>query len=84
MSNQEFSPALEFSQILPKFLPGYESTENMIYFFCKIIIFRLNKEKDDRQSAYIYFNFFHETVNSQNLERADRIAQVIFVLHIAL
>ena len=24
------------------------------------------KEKDDTQSAYVYFNFFHETVPSHN------------------
>ena len=32
------------------------------------IIFRLNKEKDNIRSAYVYFNFFHETVNSHNSE----------------
>ena len=34
---------------------------------------RLNKEKDNIQSEYMYmcayFNFFHETVNSHNLEK---------------
>ena len=28
--------------------------------------------------------FFHETVNSNNLERANHIAQVIFVFHSAM
>ena len=38
-----------FSQTLPRFSPGYEGTENIIYLFYKIIIFRLNKEKGDIQ-----------------------------------
>ena len=48
---ERFSPAREFSQTLPSFSPGYEGTENMFYFFYKII-FRLNKKKDDIRSAY--------------------------------
>ena len=59
------TPAQEFSQTLSSFSPGYEGTENMFYFFYKIIIFRLNKEKDDIRSAYVYFNFFHKTVCSR-------------------
>ena len=39
-------PAGEFSQTLPRFSPGYEGTDNMFYFFYKIIIFRFNEEKD--------------------------------------
>ena len=31
------------------------------YFFYKIIIFRLKKEKDNIRSSYAYFNFFHKT-----------------------
>ena len=46
------------------FLPGYEGTEKRTFFFYIIIIFCLNKEKDDIRSAYVYLNFFHETVNS--------------------
>ena len=46
----------------------WENMENMFYFFYKIIIFSLYKKKDDIRSAYVYFNFFHETVNSHNLE----------------
>ena len=38
----------------PRFSPGYEGTENMFYFFYKIIIFRLNKGKDDIRSAYYF------------------------------
>ena len=57
-----FSPAREFSQTLPRFSTGYGDTENMFSLFYKIIIFRLNKEKDDILSAYVFFNFFHETV----------------------
>ena len=68
----------------PRFPPGYEGTENMFYFFYKINIFRLNKEKDDIRSTYIYFNFFHETVTSHNLETANHIAHAIFVLHSAI
>ena len=57
--------------------------ENMFYFFYKII-FRRNKKKDDKRDAYVYFNFFHETVNSHNLETANHIAHVIFVIHSAM
>ena len=39
---------------------------------------------DDIQSAYVYFNFFHETLNSHNLETVRHIAHVIFVLHSAM
>ena len=55
----------------------------IFFLFYKIIIFRLTKKKDIR-GAYLYFNFFHETVNSHYLETASFIAHVIFVLHIAL
>ena len=58
--------------------------ENKFYFFYKIIIFHFNKEKDDIQSAYVYFSFFHEAVNSVNLETANHIAHVIFLLHSAM
>ena len=51
----------------------------MFYFFYNII-FCLNKEKDAIQSAYIYFHFFFETVNSHNLETATHIAYVILVV----
>ena len=37
-------------------------------FFNKIMIFRLKKEKNDIRSAYAFFKFLHETVNSRNLE----------------
>ena len=67
-TQSRFLPAQEFSQALPRFSPGYEGTENMFYFFYKIIIFRINKEKDNIRSAY---DFFHETVNSHNLETAN-------------
>ena len=40
----------EFSQTLPKFLPGYEGQENMFY---KIIIFRLKREKEDILTAFV-------------------------------
>ena len=56
-----------------RFSPGYEGTDNMFYFFYKIIIFRFNKEKDYKQSAYVYLNFFHETVTSHNLETEPTI-----------
>ena len=52
-----------------------------VYFFYKIIIFHLNKEKDDIWSAYVNFNFFHKTINSHNLETANHIANIIFVLY---
>ena len=49
---------LNNSQTLPMFSPvEYEGTENMFYFFYKIIIFQLNKEKDDIQSAAQMYNF---------------------------
>ena len=62
------SLAREFSQTLSRFSPGYEGTDNMFYFFYKIIISYFNKEKDFIRSTYVYLNFFHETVTSQNLE----------------
>ena len=39
----------------PRFSPGYGGTDNMFYFFYKIIIFIVNKEKDDIRSAYSKF-----------------------------
>ena len=60
----------------PRFSPGYGGTENMFYFFYKIIIFRLNKEKDDIQSAYCKF--------SQLGDRVNHIAHVICVLNSAM
>ena len=66
---------------LPRFSLGFEGTENIIYFFYKFIIFRVNKKKDDIRSKYLYFDFFHETVNSHNLEGANNFVYVIFVLH---
>ena len=57
----------------------------MFYFFYKIFIFRFNKEKDELRSAYVYLNFFHETVTSHNFgDRTNHIAHVIFVLHSAM
>ena len=55
----------------------------MFYFFYKTIFCR-NKEKDDIRSAYVYFNFIHKAVNSHNLEAANHIAHVIFILHSAI
>ena len=73
------------SQSLLKFSPGYEkSRENMFYVFYKTITFRLNKEKDDIRNAYVKFYFFHEIVNSHNLEKANHIACVIFFFHSAI
>ena len=59
-------------KLSPRFSPGYEGTDNMFYFFYKIIIFRLNKEKYEAR-----------TENFQILKTANHIAQVIFVLHSA-
>ena len=57
-----------------------------IYFisFIKLLFFRRNKEKDDIRSAYVYFNVFHETVNSHILKADNYISHVIFVLHSAM
>ena len=46
----------------------------MFYFFYKIIIFHLNKQKDDMRSAYV------NLVNSYNLETANCIAHAIFAI----
>ena len=68
-------------RILKNFLPGYEGTDNMFYFFYKIITFR-QRRKNDIPSACLYnFNFFRESVNSYNLETANHIAHIIFVFH---
>ena len=45
----------EFSQTLPRFATGYGGTDNKFYFFYKIIIFNLFKEKDDIWSTYCKF-----------------------------
>ena len=37
-----------------------------------------NKVKDDIRSAYVYFSFFHETVNSHNLEIEPTILLTLF------
>ena len=47
-----FLPAQEFSLTLPRISPGYECIENMFYNFYKIMIFCLNKEKDDIWNTY--------------------------------
>ena len=78
------SPAREFSQILPRFSTEYEGTDNIFNFFYKISIFRLNKEKDDIRSAYIYFSFFNETVNSHNFEIEPTTLLTSFSCFIAL
>ena len=76
----EFSPARDFSQTLPRFLQGYEGTENMFYFFMKLFFSVLTKRKAIYVAYIFYFtDFFHETVNSQNLETT-----IIFVLHGAM
>ena len=77
------SPAGEFSQTLPRFSPDYEGTENIFYFFYKIIVFRFNKEKNNIRSACVYFNFFHETVTSHNLEIEATILLTSFLCFIA-
>ena len=58
----------------------------MFYFFYEIIIYHLNKKRklDDIRSTYAYFNFFNKTVNSHNLETANQVAQVVFLLHNAM
>ena len=70
---------------MQEFSPGYESTKNVLSLLYNYKL--ANKEKDDNNlyaKRYVYFNFFHETVNSYNLETANRIAHVIFVLHSAM
>ena len=78
-----FSPAREFSQTLPSFYQAVKAQITCFISFYKII-FRRNKEKGDLRSAYVYFNFIHQTVNSPNLEAANHIAHIIFVLHNAM
>ena len=51
----ESRSALGFLQTLPRFTPGYEGTDNMFYFFSKIIIFKHNKEEDDVRSVYVSY-----------------------------
>ena len=67
---------------MPKFSPGYEGTENMFWFFYQIIIFRLNKKKDDIQRGYVKSCLIHETVNFSTWRQPTIIiAQSIFMLH---
>ena len=65
---------------------AYEGTENMFYFFYKISIFRLNKEKDDIRSKRVFIlQFLSRNCNFSQLgDRAKHIAHVIFVLHSAI
>ena len=77
--NWGFSPAREFSQALPRFSPGYEGTENMFYFFYKIIVFRLNNEKGGIRSAYVKLYFILEAVNSHNLDAANTTAHTCWL-----
>ena len=67
-----------------RFSTGYGGTENIFYFFYNIIIFRLNKEKNVIRSSYVYFNFFHENVNSHNLEIEPTILLTSFPCFITL
>ena len=67
-----FSPAREFSQTLLRFSTGYEGTDNMFYFFYKIFIFIVNKEKDGLRSKYCKFS------------QSNHIAHAIFVFHSAM
>ena len=76
-----FLPAQEFSKTMPWFSPGYKSTDNISYFFFKMI--RLDKEKDNIRSKYVYFYFFRKTFNSHNFETTNHIAHVIFVFYSA-
>ena len=46
--------------------------------FIKLLFSVLTKRK--MICMYVYFNFFHETVNSHNLKTANHIAHVISVL----
>ena len=55
------SPAWEFSQTLPRFSAGYGGTDKMFYFFYKIIIFVVKKEKDDIRSAYCKFSLLGDS-----------------------
>ena len=48
------------------------------------LLFRFKKVKDDTQSAYVLFYFFHKAVNSYTLVTANHIFNAIFVLHIVL
>ena len=81
--------AFTFSRIrtnLPRFSLGYEGTDNMFYFFYKILIFRFNNEEDYIiPSARVKgLNFFHETVTSHNLETEATILLTSFSCFIAL
>ena len=65
-------------EVEPRFSPGYEGK-----IIIKIIL-PLDKEKDDIRSAYAYFKFFHESVNSHNLETEPIILLTSFSCFIAL
>ena len=58
---QGFSPAREFSQTLLRFSTGYGGTEAMFYFFYKIIIFIVNKEKGYIRSSYCKFSYLGDS-----------------------
>ena len=56
----------------------------MFYSFYEIIVFRLNKERDDIRSTYVYLSLVHETVNSHNLEIEPTTLLTSFSCFIAL
>ena len=67
MKTRGFSPAREFSQILHRFSPGYEGTENMFYFLNEIlhgltIVFYITFHRGKRFSC-----FFQTQLITQNL-----------------
>ena len=80
-NSRGFSPALEFSQTLPRFSTGYRGTENMFYF---LIIKLFSIYEREIRSAYVHFNFIPETVNSHNLETEATLSLTSFSWFIAL
>ena len=54
-------------------------------YFIKLLFSVLTKKKTIYEiRIHVYFNFFHKTVSSHNMETEQTILHVIFVLHSAM
>ena len=73
---------LENSQTLPRFSSAYEGTENCFISFMKLVFFFLTKRKTIYEARTYTLISSHKTVNSHNLEIANHIAHIIFLLHL--
>ena len=55
---REFSPAQEFSETLPRLSTGYGGTDNMFYFFYKIISFLIKSKTIYEAQIYTFMKLY--------------------------